>query len=363
MRVLLLIPSLGSGGAERQLVTLAVLLKKNGFDIEFLIYHQEYFFKDILDENLINVNIVKAKNNFQRVLKVRQFIKKFNSEVVISFLETADFINCISSIGGGDFKVITTELSSNPSTFNTYKGKLFGLFRRYSDYIICNSNNALKLWSYYYPSYIGKLDVIYNPVLLPKITSEYIYRKNKKLNLVVAASYQYLKNPIGLINAVILLDENFRKKLKIDWYGRIEVTTGDTKAYDEAIALIQNNNLHEVITLHPPTKEIANIMNSADVVGLFSELEGLPNAICEAMMIGKPIIMTKVSDYDLLVDESNGILCDWNNPESIKFALEKMLKLDELSITEMGKSSKNKAEKLFSSEKIVKQWTKFLYNE
>jgi len=43
MKLLLLIPSLGSGGAERQLVTLAVLFKRKGLDVEFLIYRKDFF--------------------------------------------------------------------------------------------------------------------------------------------------------------------------------------------------------------------------------------------------------------------------------------------------------------------------------
>ena len=101
-------------------------------------------------------------------------------------------------------------------------------------------------------------------------------------------------------------------------------------------------------------------MNEADIVGLFSKLEGLPNAICEAMMIGKPIIMSKVSDYINLVDEENGFLCDWDNPNSIKIALEQAIFLNDKELIKMGLKSKIKADKLFSSEVIVNQWISFL---
>lgn len=356
MKVLLLIPSLGSGGAERQLVSLGILFKKKGIDVEFLIYFKDDFYKHILDENLIKVNFVSSKNNFERIFKIRNFIINSKSDIVVSFLETPDFLNCISSIGFKKWKVITTELSSKKSTFETLRGKLFGWFRRHSNYIVCNSYNSLNLWKSYYPLYLNKLEVIYNPVILPNISSTYQIRRNNKLNLVVAASYQYLKNPIGLINALIIMDSNKRKNLKIDWYGRVEVTTGDTRAYDEAKDLISKNNLNDIIHLHGPTKDIANIMNASDIVGLFSSLEGLPNAICEAMMIGKPVIMTKVSDYDNLIDENNGFLCDWDNPVSIRNALEKAMDLSDSEIINFGINSKNKAEKLFSPQSIVDKW-------
>lgn len=361
MKLLLLIPSLGSGGAERQLVTLAILFKKKGFDVEFLIYQKDLFYLHILEKNFIKVNILDPKSYFDRIIKVRCFIKNYSPDCVISFLETCDFLNCFSSIGLSKYKVITTELSSKNSTFTTLRGKFFGWFRRYSNYIVCNSYNAKNKWINNYPKYQEMYKVIYNPVILQDINTEYIYKKNGKFNLVVAASYQYLKNPIGLINAVAVMDVNLRNSLRIDWYGRVEVRAGDTKAYDEAFYLIEKYNLQSTIFLHQETKDIANKMNEADAVGLFSQLEGLPNAICESMLIGKPIIMTKVSDFSILVDENNGFLCDCKDINSIKDALEAIVCLNENDLKKLGKNSKIKAEKLFSLDVILEKWLRLIY--
>ncbi|WP_180100263.1 glycosyltransferase [Acinetobacter sp. YH12153] len=355
MKLLLLIPSLGSGGAERQLVTLAVLFKRKGLDVEFLIYRKDFFYLNILEKNNIKVNILNPKNYFDRVIKVRRFIQGNNYDIIISFLEISAFLSCISSVGKKKWKLITTELSSKKSTFEGLRGKFFGWFRRYSDYIVCNSFNAMNMWEKYYPEYHDKYKVIYNPVILNEISTEYSFKKNGKINLVIAASYQYLKNPIGLINSVALMNDDLRNNIEIHWYGRKEVKTGDTKAYDEACELIKTLKLNNTIFLHEATHEIADKMNEADVVGLFSQLEGLPNAICEAMLIGKPIIMTRVSDYHALVSD-NGFLCDWDDIDSIRKALEEVASLTKVQQLFLGENSKVKAEKLFSTESIVDQW-------
>lgn len=359
MKLLLLIPSLGSGGAERQLVTLAILFKKKGFDVEFLIYRKDFFYLPILEKNNIKVNILNPRSYFDRVIKVRSFIQNNNYEAIISFLEISAFLSCISSVGRKRWKLVTTELSSKKSTFLGLRGKIFGWLRRYSDYVVCNSYNAMNMWEKYYPEYHEKYRVIYNPVILNEINTKYTFKKNGKLNLVIAASYQYLKNPIGLINSVALMNKDLQDNIEIHWYGRREVKHGDTQAYDEAYKLIKKLKLNNTIFLHEETHDIANKMNEADVVGLFSKLEGLPNAICEAMLIGKPIIMTKVSDYNELVND-NGFLCDWDNTESIKSALEKMILLERNDLLTLGQNSKNKAQKLFSVDSIVDQWIKIL---
>lgn len=356
MKILCVIDSLGSGGAQRQIVTLAKLLKYKGFEMSVLCYTYEVFFAEFLEDNSIPIHWVKEPNYFKRILRVRRFIRKGNYNAVISFLVVPNFLNCIASIGGKKWKVITSERSAKKDALITFKGRVFAWFQRYSDAIICNSNNAKKMWLKNYPQYKNKLEVIYNPIILPSVTSEYIPKRNGKLHIIVAASYQYLKNPIGVIKALVLMNDDERSKFEIDWYGRIAVTKDNTRAYDEAVYLIKNNNLEDVITLNEPTKDIANKMYESDFVGLFSELEGLPNAICEGMMLGKPIIMTKVSDYNRLVDDKNGFLCEWDNPESIKSAFINAINLSGDNILQMGKNSKIKSEQLFSKETIVEQW-------
>lgn len=154
----------------------------------------------------------------------------------------------------------------------------------------------------------------------------------------------------------MLMTDEEKNKIKINWYGRKDVTSGDTRAFEEALSLIEKNNLADVITLNEPTKDIANKMYEGDFVGLFSELEGLPNAICEGMMLGKPLIMTKVSDYTKLVDDNNGVLCEWDNPQSIKNAFFAGINLSDEELLQMGMNSKEKANQMFSKDTIIEQW-------
>ena len=61
-------------------------------------------------------------------------------------------------------------------------------------------------------------------------------------------------------------------------------------------------NFNSSIFLYERNKDVDNIMNNTYFIGLFSEFEGFQNVICEGMMLGKPIIMSRVSDYKDLVD-------------------------------------------------------------
>ena len=210
---------------------------------------------------------------------------------------------------------------------------------------------------HYWPIFASKLNVIYNSVTLGRIYSDYMPLKDGKTHFLVAATYQYLKNAQGLIEAMNLMTPEEKSKIKIDWYGRIHMGFGDdTRAYDDAKNLLEEYNLSEELELHDDTKDIADLMYQSDVVMLLSKYEGLPNAICEAMAIGKPIVMTRVSDYDTLIDSSNGCLCDSNNIESIKQAIVSMSSKNKDELLMMGVESKKKASQLFASDEVSRKW-------
>ena len=356
-KVILFTDNLGSGGAQRQVANVAVLLKKAGYDVSVLVYQDIPFYKHVLDDNGVPLVLVELKGTVSRMLGIRKYLKKSGADVVIAFLAVPCFVACFSKIGHKKWKLITTERSAKITTFTARKFRFFNKFERFADAKVGNSWNAIKMWQKYYPQYNDKYSVIYNHIRVPDefCNTEHEYLKDGKIKLTVAASFQTLKNPINVIKAFNLLPDEYKSKLEINWYGKQEVTKGNTEVYDNAKILIKKYRLEECVYLHDETNEIYRIMSESDAVGLFSTVEGLPNTICEAMTIGRPVVMSKVSDYDVLVTD-NGYLCDPENVESIKESLEKLIETPKQELERMGNASKEKAKELFSGEAITKQW-------
>ena len=90
------------------------------------------------------------------------------------------------------------------------------------------------MWLRHYPDYADKLKVIYNPVSLTGYGQKRSSEEQEVVRLLVAASYQPIKNVVGVIEAVHTLPEAVRKKLRIDWYGRKEAIRGDDQTYRNA---------------------------------------------------------------------------------------------------------------------------------
>ena len=345
--------NLNSGGAERQMVTVGILLKKRGYDVSVVCYEGGTFFLEQLERAGIEVTWLLKNGAVSRLLAFRRIIKKGQYDVVISFLETPNILNCFSAIGRHSWRVITGERSAKKELLSSIRGHVVAWLQKKSDCLVCNSHKAADVWCGIYPFMKKRIRTIYN---LVNVSQEHLTSTTKKdcsyTRIVVAASYQYLKNPTNVVQAIALLSEENRKKIRLDWYGNPDVVHS---AFSEVKSIITEKQLQNIIGLHDATKQIHQEMLDSDFVGLFSSVEGLPNAICEAMMLGKPIIMSQVSDYSFLVN-GNGFLCDGNSPESIMSIFTLILSISSEDKKRMGEQSKNIASQLFNQDSIIRQW-------
>lgn len=361
-KVLFLSRSLGAGGAEKRMVTVARLLKKRGYEVHLVSYSGNRFFAEKLEQEKISV-VWLAKGNFcKKLLQIRNIIKRNQYQTVISFLPTLNIINCLASIGLS-CKVIIGE-SSASSKFEQFMGRSY-VIRGYledvlaylfANTIVANSDNARNLRMQRSKWLSKKIMTIHNPVLVQTPTNEYVFKIDGKLHIVVAASIQPIKNPLMVVKAISELDTQYRSQLQIDWYGSVI----DEGLNQQILYEIKKSCLEGIFNFHEATNKIGEIMNRADVVALFSIAEGLPNAICEGMMLGKPIIMTRISDYKQMVDDTNGFLCDSDDFQSINTAIVDAIKCAEDRLRAMGRKSKEVAERLFSPEMIGDKWQELI---
>lgn len=354
MNILCVIDSLGSGGAQRQLVNLALAFQEKGHHVDFLVYHSDPFYYQLLSENKIKIIEVLEKNYIKRLIRMRQIIRTGKYDTVLSFLEAASFICTIAGFPYRKWTLIVGERSANPNIFKSFKLKLYRWFHIFVSAVVANSHENIKMVKKINPILCDKkLHVIYNLIDFNKWqpnSTDYIYRKNRKFNLTVVASHQYLKNLNGLVEAVNLLSDEQKKVLNIHWYG------GDRPDHSklEAIEKISKYKLDEIFNFHEPTLEIATKVNQADAIGLFSFYEGLPNVICEAMVNAKPVIASGISDVGILIEKR--FTFDPHDPEQIAEKIRYLLSLDETVLREIGEKNHRSALKLFDKESLVQNY-------
>lgn len=366
MNILFLIDDLGLGGAQRQLVSLSTKFHSLGHKISVLTYSRNSLHENALLENGIKVINVEDQQRIKILFKVRKLIRSGRFNVVISFLGPPNFINIVSGFPKRDWKVIVSERSSNPAILVSLKSRIIRLLYLFADIVIANSHANMRLLLKINPFILGsKCKVIYNAIDLDKYkpSPQFRFRTFGFLKIVVLASYRKLKNILNLIEAVNLLTINEQKRLVIEWYGDKTPGLHRDGILDEAVNLVKKYDLHSVIYLFSPSYNIISTIQSADVIGLFSYFEGLPNAICEGMACGKPIIATSVSDIPLIVkDKENGILCQAEDIYSIVNALRYLLNASVATLAMLGKTSRERAEHLFDENVIAGQYLRLIHS-
>lgn len=353
MRILLFIDSLGSGGAQRQLVNLAIAFKSKGFDVSFLTYNNLDFYSKLLSNHNIPITTLTCGGALSRIIKCRRFIRRGCFDAVISFLETPSFISEMASIPFRKWKLIIGERSAAPRILNTVKGRLLRFCHLHADFVVSNSyynQTLIRQANPFLPS--KKCKTIYNLYDTNLLSPEkYSYCENtNEFRLVVVASHQKLKNLNTLAEAICCLSDEEKKRLKIHWYG--ERGTAD---YQTSIKHISDLNVQETFSFFDPTNDIYSKMSDADAVGLFSIYEGLPNTLCEAMCLGKVIVGTDVSDNKLLIRIPE-LICDPNSPQSIAASLSYLLKLTQKEKETIGASNREFALKHFSEDIVIEKY-------
>lgn len=354
-KILLFTDSLGAGGAQRQLVGLAKMLTKLGYNITVATYFNLDFYKSQLDDaGIRNVLIPNADDEKKRLFVVRSFFKKEQPDWVIAYQETPSLVACVAKILGGKFRLIVSERNTTQH-IGRYERVRFFLYR-WADAIVPNSYTQGEFLASHYPWMKKKLTTISNFVDLTQFS--YVKKKKRKIpEIAVAASIWSSKNTLGFVDAIkILVNRGF--KFHVSWYGKSE---SNLDYFNLCQQKIVKYDLQSYIELKDKTKQIKQVYQNADFFCLPSFYEGTPNVICEAMSCGRPVICSAVCDNSVYVSEGeNGFLFDPHNPESMAESIGRALLVTDNEYAYLSNQSRNRAERLLSEKTFLDKYIKII---
>lgn len=107
-------------------------------------------------------------------------------------------------------------------------------------------------------------------------------------------------------------------------------------------------------------EDIKNIFASSDINVLFSDAEGLPNTLMEAMAQGNAIVASDVGGVRALIkDKKTGLLVPRRNKKALEEALLTLIDNNKLRAT-LGEQAKKHIKEHFTWENIVLQYDKLI---
>jgi glycosyltransferase involved in cell wall biosynthesis len=368
MKVVCLIDSLGSGGAQRQICMLAQLLKQNSVDVTVVTYYDIPFYLHLLQNAKVPYLNIKWQNKFQRAFFVRRAIRKIKPDIVIAFLVTASLLAILAGIPTRKFSLIVSERSTPINNKFKFIDYIRWNFFRFADHVTTNSFAQERMIRKYASFLNNSICTITNCVDLNvfKQANNSFINAHSEIKILIVARYSIEKNALGLVEAIS--DLIYRKSLrlfKIEWYGnrfyKNNMPSKLSNYYLDLLEIVKKNGLEKIFILNDATTNIVPIYQSCDAFCLPSFYEGCPNVICEAMACGLPILASNVGDIPILVEQNkNGFMFDPNAPRTISDAFSFFLDLMPEKQIAMGQESRKRAEKLLSPDVFISKYLQLI---
>lgn len=355
-KVLLFTDKLGSGGAQRQLVGLAILLKQCNFNVVMLDYWDATFYDAILEKYGIEFKHAYTKGKMNIIRMVKREIERFQPDVLISYMEHPSIVACVCKrLCHHKFKLIVSERNTTQQNdFRTYLR--FNLFR-IADAVVPNShaqeNFILRNYSFLKNRTICITNFIDTSFFEPSNEPT----KRTCFRFLVVGRIVEQKNPFRFIQALKIVSSYSTRPFHVDWYG--DPFPDDYRFQCEDLA--RRLGIEHLITFYPAKSNILSEYQNSDAFILPSIYEGFPNVLCEAMSCGLPILAGNICDNgNIMNNGANGYLFDPLSPDDMASKLMNMLNLGLDAMQTMSKESRRIALSKFSKEEFLNQYIELL---
>lgn len=372
IKVLHLIPTLSSGGAERQLVNLVNTTSKEIVNHVVCAIDESYFFEPEIIEagyKVIKFDISGKHPFFKIASKFRQVVREEKPDIIHTWLYNANVAARLATFLGNKTPIITSiqSVDYEPDAiitcgYNSHKINGLRMIDKTMarltkpDFVMC-SEFVKTSYRENYGIDEARTHVIYNsvdPTLMEtteadveKLGEEFAFPEDtfvffnvgrldpQKNHKAIFEAYKLVledvPNSVLLLAGIGSLDEKLKQDVK------------DLGISDKVIFLGRRTDVPALLAF-------------ADVFVFPSFFEGLPVALVEAMFKSKPCIASRIDVFrEVITDGETGLLIDPNLPSELKDAMIKLYENEDLRKS-LGENGFRQVQAKFHSHKTAKQW-------
>ncbi len=353
MRVLLIIPTLDQGGAEKQLSLLASRLPRSGFDVHVCVLTRSGPLHKLLDESGIPVHQIRKRWKLDPAayLRTKKTIQSLRPDLVHTWIFAANCYGRHAALSAGVRCVIGGE-----RCVDRWKAwHEFAIDRylaRHSRCVVVNSPGVRDF-------YAGKGIPIDKLAVVPNGIPEFVPSESVDRE----ALLRELRIPSGsrLIGAVGRLWPQKRIKdliwaadlLKVIRDDTHLLIIGDGPQQWRLMRYRDQVRIQDRVHFLGHRSDVPRLLEHLDCLWLASGYEGQSNAIMEGMAAGKPVVATDiVGNRDLIQSEINGILVPVGDRAAFARRTNQLLDDPALAV-QLSQSAQGRMREHFSVESMV----------
>jgi glycosyltransferase involved in cell wall biosynthesis len=367
MKVLHLINTLSTGGAEMHLLTLCRQLKRQ--NVEIVVACLREHVKDSrslrldFEEEDIRVINLQADSRYDSLFlgRIARVLREERPDILHTHLPRADFAGAFARVFHPDLIwVCSVHAIYSEDWSGRWSLPLFNLLWRRADVVLCISH-AVRDWLVGRGVPLDKARVIHYGIE-PERFSEPRVNLREKLGLndnAVIGSIGRLEPRKGHDLLIQAMPELCKRVPS----ARLLIAGHDPWGYGTTLrGLIDRLGLGEKVRLVGFQSDIVSFLKALDVFALASSSEGFGLVLIEAMAAGKPVVASRISPLtEIVVDGETGLLVEPEKPKAFADALIQLIK-DPLERECMGLRGQERVKKFFTAKKMAEQ-TLALYEE
>ncbi|SHL36147.1 glycosyltransferase [Flavobacterium saccharophilum] len=323
MRVLQVINSLETGGAEKLLLETIPLYNKKGIEVDLLLLNGKKtpFLETLKGSNCCKIYALGTfvYNPFH-VFRMIPFLRKYDIAHVHLF-PSQYWIVMAKILSFSKIKIIVTEHSTtNPRIKNYLLSILDRFIYKFYDKIVCITTDVYQIIIKHLKETKSKFLIIQNGVQLQKIYDAQPYGKkmisglftDQDILIIQIASFNKHKDQQTAIKALKYLPDNVKL-----------VFVGDGPLKVSCIDFANDLNLTDKVLFLGNRTDVPQLLKTADISILSTNGEGFSLVAIESMAAGIPFISSDVPGMINVKDA--GILFEKENAEELAFFIKKLI--------------------------------------
>lgn len=315
-RVLHLIPSFGSGGAERQLSLLVPELARQGVECHVGYFAEGPNLVRLRNQPGVTLHRLAASSTHDPAMFVRvlRLIRKVRPQLVQTWVIQMDVIGGAMAYLAG-VPHIVSERSAAQLYQHGWKSHIRAWLGRRAAAVIANSQGGIDYWHTVLegsvPTYVIRNCV--TPTVLGLTWEGSGHRPGTGARVLFAGRLSDEKNVDKLIEALIRV-VIARDVVKVDMFG-------EGPLRDRLQVRIDAADVGQRIVMHGFTPNLAGEMAHADITISVSSFEGNPNVVLEAAAIGCPLVISDIPAHREFLGDDDAWYVDYTDVASIEAGL------------------------------------------